>query len=89
MAELRELAPASPCRANGVRCRMPKPAPAKAKLSPATYVLLAFSLMFMALALGAVAWLYLIPHGDAPRYKCQQVGDRQVCQGPARLTVRR
>jgi hypothetical protein len=66
---------------------MPKPGPTKAKLSPATYVLLAFSLTFVALALGAVAWLYLVPH-DASRYKCQQVGDRQVCQGPARLTVR-
>jgi hypothetical protein len=70
---------------------MPTPRPAKAKTSPATYVLIAFSLMFVALALGAVAWLYVIPHGsDAKsRWKCERIGDREICQGPSRLTLRR
>jgi len=56
--------------------------------SPAAYVLIAFSLVFALGAVGAVAWLYVIPHPDAARYKCQQIGDRQVCQGKSRLTVR-
>jgi hypothetical protein len=62
---------------------------AKPKTSPATYVLIALSLVFFVGTLGAVAWLYLIPHpGEGSRYKCQQIGDRQVCQGRSRLTIR-
>lgn len=59
-----------------------------AKTSPAAYVLIALSLVFFLGAVGAVAWLYVIPHADEARYKCQQIGDRQVCQGRSRLTVR-
>jgi hypothetical protein len=61
----------------------------KPKRSPAAYVLIALSLVFALGAVGAVAWLYVIPHPGTARYKCQQVGDRQVCQGAARLTIRR
>ena len=63
--------------------------PDKPKRSPAGYVLIALSLVFFLGSLGAVAWLYLIPHpGEGSRYKCQQVGDRQVCQGKSRLAIR-
>ncbi len=62
---------------------------ASAKPSPATYILIALSLVFFVGALGAVAWLYVIPHpGEGSRYKCQQIGDRQVCQGKSRLALR-
>jgi hypothetical protein len=68
---------------------MSDPKPAKASRSPAGYVMIGLSLVFFLGALGAVAWLYVIPHpGEGSRYKCQQFGDRQVCQGPARLTLR-
>jgi hypothetical protein len=62
--------------------------PANPKRSPAGYVLIALSLVFFLGALGAVAWLYIIPHPDDARYKCQQIGDRQVCQGKSRLALR-
>lgn len=71
---------------------MPRPRPAKAKVSPAAYILIAFSLTFVVLALGAVAWLYLVPHageGGKSRWKCERLGDREICQGPERLTLRR
>jgi hypothetical protein len=61
----------------------------KPKTSPAAYVLIALMLVFFLGAVGAVAWLYVIPHpGEGARYKCQQIGDRQVCQGKSRLSVR-
>jgi hypothetical protein len=60
----------------------------KPKRSPAAYVLIAISLVFALGTVGAVAWLYVIPHPGTARYTCQQVGDRQVCQGAARLSVR-
>jgi hypothetical protein len=61
---------------------------ARPKGSPAAYVLIALSLVFVLGALGAVAWLYVVPHPETPRYKCQQIGDRQVCEGGSRLAVR-
>ena len=61
---------------------------AKPRGSPAAYVLIALSLVFFLGAVGAVAWLYVVPHPEAARYKCQQIGDRQVCQGGSRLAVR-
>jgi len=66
--------------------------PAKPRRSPAGYVLIALSLVFFLGTLGAVAWLYLVPHpGDAAksRWKCERLGDREICQGPSRLTLRR
>ncbi|MGH6909603.1 MAG: hypothetical protein ACREE0_19050 [Phenylobacterium sp.] len=60
----------------------------KSKRSPAGYVLIALSLIFFLGSVGAVAWLYLIPHPGEGPYKCQQIGDREVCQGKSRLTVR-
>jgi hypothetical protein len=36
----------------------------------------------------SVAWLYVVPHPETARYKCQQIGDRQVCEGGSRLAVR-
>ena len=66
--------------------------PAKPKRSPAAYVLIALSLVFFLGALGAVAWLYLVPHPDdaaKSRWKCERLGDREICQGPERLTLRR
>ena len=60
----------------------------KPKRSAAGYILIALSLVFFLGAVGAVAWLYVIPHPGEARYRCQQVGDRQVCQGKSRLAVR-
>jgi hypothetical protein len=63
--------------------------PAKSPRSPAAYFLAALSLVFVVGAVAAVAWLYVIPHpGEGSRYKCQQIGDRQVCQGKSHLTLR-
>ena len=67
--------------------------PARPKRSPAAYVLIALSLTFAVLAIGAVAWLYVIPHAPAAdaksRWKCERLGDREICHGPSRLTLRR